>query len=85
MSTKKNITGAALALTAASLFALAPATTMANEEAKVHCFGVNSCKGKGSCKSSHNSCKGQNTCKGKGWEPETAKQCEEKGGKVIKE
>ncbi len=30
------------------------------------CKGLNSCKGKGGCKSSDNGCKGKNSCKGKG-------------------
>jgi hypothetical protein len=30
------------------------------------CKGMNSCKGKGGCKSSDNGCKGKNSCKGKG-------------------
>lgn len=47
----------------------------------VKCFGVNSCKGHGSCKSAHNDCKGQNACKGKGFvENLSADQCTEQGG-----
>jgi hypothetical protein len=30
------------------------------------CKGVNSCKGKGGCKTADNDCKGKNSCKGKG-------------------
>jgi len=30
------------------------------------CKGLNSCKGRGGCKSSDNGCKGKNSCKGKG-------------------
>jgi hypothetical protein len=30
------------------------------------CKGLNSCKGKGGCKTSDNGCKGKNSCKGKG-------------------
>ncbi|MDQ1473360.1 MAG: hypothetical protein QOJ99_4840 [Bryobacterales bacterium] len=30
------------------------------------CKGMNSCKGKGGCKSGDNGCKGKNSCKGKG-------------------
>jgi hypothetical protein len=30
------------------------------------CKGLNSCKGKGGCKSGDNGCKGKNSCKGKG-------------------
>lgn len=30
------------------------------------CKGLNSCKGRGGCKSGDNGCKGKNSCKGKG-------------------
>jgi hypothetical protein len=30
------------------------------------CKGMNSCKGKGGCKTGDNGCKGKNSCKGKG-------------------
>jgi hypothetical protein len=30
------------------------------------CKGMNSCKGKGGCKTADNECKGKNSCKGKG-------------------
>jgi len=36
-------------------------------EAKIHCGGVNACKGQTDCKSAENSCKGQNSCKGHGF------------------
>jgi len=36
-------------------------------EIKGRCFGVNSCKDQGECKSSVNDCKGKNACKGQGW------------------
>ena len=68
MITAKKLTGLALATAAAGLFVTA-AIPMASaaEEAKVHCDGVNQCKGESACQSAHNSCKGQNSCKGKGW------------------
>lgn len=39
---------------------------------KVHCYGVNKCKGTGACGGKHDdgtgySCAGNNACKGKGW------------------
>ena len=37
-----------------------------NPVEKHACKGLNSCKGKGGCKSSDNGCKGKNSCKGKG-------------------
>ena len=43
-----KLSGAALALAAASLFASGAVAPVAMaDEAKVHCTGVNSCKGKG--------------------------------------
>ncbi|MFO1436353.1 MAG: hypothetical protein U1F34_08420 [Gammaproteobacteria bacterium] len=83
--TLKMRTGAVLATTAAMLFAMAPLTASAADEATVHCMSVNSCKGKGACKTANNACKGQNACKGMGWETTTTeKECTDKGGTVMK-
>lgn len=72
--------GARIAAAAAALFlSSAPLVVSAKETAKVHCEGVNSCKGQ----SARNSCKGQNSCKGKGWLEMTQKECKAKGGKVA--
>ena len=52
--------------------------------AKVHCFGVNGCKGKTECMTPKNSCKGANACKGQGWIFEKSeKACADAGGKVV--
>ena len=60
--------GAIIAAMAAGLFgAGAPLVASAADSAKVHCQGVNSCKGKGACHGASNGCAGQNGCKGKGW------------------
>lgn len=77
--------GAALAAAAALLVlsniaAVAPATA-AN---KVNCFGVNACKGHGSCKSTANACKGQNACKGKGFVVISKSTCTAKGGSTTR-
>jgi hypothetical protein len=40
------------------------------------CAGMNSCKGKGGCKSGDNGCAGKNSCKGKGG-------CAVKDGKPV--
>ena len=57
------ISGATLA-TAAAILVLSAAVPVAPAAAasnyKVKCFGVNACKGHGSCKSTANACKGQN-------------------------
>jgi hypothetical protein len=80
MSTK----GALIAAVAAGLFTTgAPLLASAADSAKVHCEGVNSCKGKGSCHSASNACAGKNGCKGKGWMEMSEKDCKDKGGKVT--
>lgn len=84
MTTAKKLTGIALATAAAGLFAtatIAPAIA-AKHEGKVHCLGVNACKGKSDCATASNACKGQNACKGKGWVEMTAADCKAKGGKI---
>ncbi len=76
MSLSKTVSGATLAAAAAMLFSVAAVTTASADEAKMHCTGVNSCKGQSSCKSASNSCKGQNSCKGKGFVEMTQKECD---------
>ncbi|MDQ3774433.1 MAG: hypothetical protein M3461_08760 [Pseudomonadota bacterium] len=82
-----NTKGLMLATAAAALFAsgasLAQETPAAGAEAKVHCGGVNACKGKSECKTATNSCKGENKCAGQGWMAMTKADCEAKGGKVV--
>ena len=69
--------GAAIATAAALLFGtLAIGTANAAEEAKVHCNGINSCKGQSACKTANNSCKGMNSCKGQGFVELTQKECD---------
>jgi hypothetical protein len=81
----KKSAGVAVALAAASLFAVAaPAVAEEAAAAGVHCTGVNECKGHGACKTAENACKGQNACKGKGVVDAASKEeCESKGGKVA--
>jgi hypothetical protein len=84
-NTMGKLSGAALALAAVSLFASGVAVPVAAaDEAKIHCAGVNGCKGKSECATADNSCKGQNSCKGKGWVSMTEKQCTAKGGTAAK-
>ena len=75
-----------LELLAAAAFSFAvSAATIAPvqaDEAKVHCVGVNSCKGQSECKTASSSCKGQNGCKGQGFLSMTKADCETAGGKV---
>ena len=83
-----NTKGLMLATAAAALFASGASLAVEHEkkagtEAKVHCGGVNACKGQSECKTSTNSCKGENKCAGQGWLSMTKADCEAKGGKVV--
>jgi hypothetical protein len=75
--------------TAAAGLILSGATTIRadhHEKAggeKVHCSGVNACKGQGACGTAEHSCAGLNSCKGKGWVEMSAEECQKKGGKVA--
>jgi hypothetical protein len=84
MDTANKLTGLILATAAAGLFAAAPAAHAAKHEGKVHCVGVNACKGKSDCKTASNACKGMNGCKGKGMQVMSEKECTDKGGKIEK-
>jgi uncharacterized membrane protein len=81
--------GALIATAVASLFAANAVFASQHEggatdakEAKVHCYGVNECKGKGACGTADHTCAGQNACKGKGWIALSDKECQERGGTV---
>lgn len=70
-----NTRGATAATAAALLFGTLLASSTFASDAKIHCTGVNACKGQSACKSASNACKGQNSCKGKGFLEMTAKEC----------
>ncbi|HKN00815.1 MAG TPA: hypothetical protein VJX23_09895 [Candidatus Binataceae bacterium] len=75
-----------IASTAAMLLLSGAVTVRADEMSagkQVSCFGVNSCKGHGSCKTAQNDCKGKNACKGQGNMMMSAEDCNAKGGKVV--
>jgi hypothetical protein len=79
--------GMLVAAAVAGLFAAAPVMVgVAHAGDGVMCKGINSCKGKGECKSSAGtSCKGQNGCKGQGVNKAASeKECKDKGGTVVK-
>ena len=86
---KSSLKGALIAAAVAGLFAAntTPAADDAKKEAKdVKCAGANACKGKGACGGANHDCAGKNACKGQGWEKvSSAKQCTDKGGKVVKD
>lgn len=77
--------GMAMAASAAGFFSAA-AITFADEnqeeEAKVHCYGVNICTGHNDCKTEENACRGQATCMGKGFVDMSAAACAEADGEV---
>ena len=77
-------TNIAMAVAAASLFAFAPmsATHADGATAKVHCYGVNKCKGNNDCKTANNACKGKASCKGQGFVAMSEAACDKVGGKV---
>lgn len=72
----KKLTGLAIATAAAGFFMTAGISTASAEEAKIHCSGVNQCKGQTACQTASNACKGQNSCKGKGWLEMTQAECD---------
>jgi uncharacterized membrane protein len=84
MNSHQKLSGAAIAAAAAGLLlsGSAWAETQPTEEAKVHCYGINACKGQTACATAKNSCDGKNSCKGQGWLSTTAKDCQDKGGKA---
>lgn len=83
---KNQVSGIALALGVAAVFAVAPVSVSAKstEARNIHCMGVNTCKGHSSCKSANNTCKGQNACKGQGFVEVSKEVCEQLGGTVAK-
>ena len=83
---KIGITGAALALAAASMVGCA-SMGMGGESAGgssdlVHCYGVSKCKGMNDCKTADNACSGKASCKGHGFVAMSSKACADVGGKV---
>lgn len=83
-NTAKKLTGLVIAAAAAGMFAAAPVAHADQHMGKVHCTGINACKGKSDCKTASNACKGMNACKGKGMIVMSEKECKEKGGKIEK-
>jgi hypothetical protein len=85
MTAVQKLTGIALACAAAGMFVTAGiGSAIAAEDGKIHCEGVNACKGKSDCKSAKNECKGQNGCKGKGFSAMNEKDCKAAKDKAKK-
>jgi uncharacterized membrane protein len=80
-------TGVSFAAAAAVIAITAAAPTQAavskSAGAKIHCYGVNTCKGTSDCKTAKNDCKGQNDCKGMGFKEMSAKACKKAGGSTT--
>jgi len=82
----KTSKGMMIAASVATLLAsgtLMAGGSAAKTEAKVHCAGINACKGHGECAGDGHGCAGGNSCKGKGWVDVSAKECTEKKGTVM--
>jgi len=60
MITIRNGVSFAAAAAVIAISATAPTAAIAKGGAKVHCYGVNTCKGTSDCKTAKNDCKGQN-------------------------
>jgi hypothetical protein len=80
---KLQLTGAALAVGAAAMFAFAPVYAADAAAPTVKCKGVNACSGKGQCKTKANACSGKNQCKGQGVMPMTQDECNKAKGTVA--
>lgn len=85
MINSKKAMGVAMAVAAAGMLSAAtPVFAEGASNAKVHCYGVNKCKGHNDCKTASNACKGHASCKGQGFVTMSAKACDHLGGKVGK-
>jgi len=84
MKAQQKSSAAALAMAAGLMLASATAPQAASAgEAKVHCYGINACKGQTACATANNNCMGMNACKGQGWlATATEEECKAKGGTV---
>ncbi|HEX9771996.1 MAG TPA: hypothetical protein VGA44_00915 [Steroidobacteraceae bacterium] len=85
MTMTRRVSGAAIAAAAAMLFSTAAVSTANAEEAKMHCDGVNSCKGTSACATATSQCKGQNACKGQGFVEMTKEECDAAKAKMEKD
>jgi hypothetical protein len=81
-----NAKNVLIATAAAALLVTGAIAARAQEPSQgkqVTCFGINSCKGHGSCKTAQNDCKGKNACKGQGNTVTSEDDCNAKGGKIV--
>ena len=61
------------------------ATPTTTAPSKVHCYGINACRGQADCHTAKNSCSGKNACKGQGWKLTTQQECDTAKGTVKTE
>ena len=67
METRSKATSLLVASAVAGLLAVSTDTVaQAADAEKVHCYGINKCKGTGDCGGKGHSCAGQNACAGQG-------------------
>jgi uncharacterized membrane protein len=90
MNSSNTVKGTLIAGAVAALFGCAgsnqqhAAAPVSEGGEGVKCFGVNSCKGQGTCATADHSCGKHTPCKGQGWLPlDSAAECTAKGGKVL--
>ena len=90
MTTRTTVTtlasmAAAFAFSAGAFAAEPPSGSVGAAVAagdKVHCYGLNGCKGQADCKTANNACKGQGSCKGQGFKGIAAAECLKEGGTI---
>ena len=77
MAMKINKKSVLVASAVAGLLMMAgtASTASAEDAKKVHCYGVNKCKGTGACGGKGHSCAGENACKGQGFLEIDEKTC----------
>jgi len=88
--TKKNSKLTLLAASVAGILAVTgailPQNAQAAEGDKVHCYGVNKCKGTGECGGKGHGCAGLNACAAQGWVSLTEAEClATEGGRLTAE
>jgi uncharacterized membrane protein len=81
--TKQALLAASVAGLMAASVTIVPQALLAQDAAKVPCYGINACKGTGECGGKGHSCAGKNACKGAGVVmTSSADECTQKGGSL---
>ena len=82
MTKKAAAKGLVLAAAAAGLLGTTGVQAAVEERdgQQGRCYGANSCKGRGECRSVSNECAGKNSCRAKGFRSMTRGQCDEFSG-----